>query len=190
MVLVSSEHTYPYRLTSGDVGFNMLDLGSMVLYAGEVPPAEMYRLLTERWLVPHNLAVSLMSTYGGHIHDTILALKALANGAKSGRVVEIRLDAQLGSAVMRCLNWKGEGQEDRDRMRAILRDLAIQGFSQLVDDNDPVAEQLIRCGVAGMVTVQSPLVVGLDRSLWDRKGSDFGLVPLKQSMRLAIARFI
>jgi hypothetical protein len=51
-------------------------------------------------------------------------------------------------------------------------------------------EVLSSNGVAGLVCAASPLIVGLDPTVWDRCDADFGLVPSKQSMRLVIAEHL
>lgn len=192
VVLVSSEHTLPFKLSNKRFGFNALDLGGRVVYAGEVPPGEMYRLLTRQWHVPRSLAIALISTYGGHINDTINALLALQNGVKGEKVgaVPIRLNSQLSSAVLRCLIWRGSCSADQERMREVLKQLAETGFSPLVDDSDPVAEVLTATGVAGLVRIESPLIVGLDPVVWCDNTAVYGLVPAKQSMRLVIAQHL
>jgi hypothetical protein len=191
VILVSSEHTFPFKLNDRKFGFNVLDLSRQVVYAGEVPPGEMYHLLTKRWSVPHDVAIALISTFGGHILDTIEALRDLSHGVKNGNgPVAIRLDPQMSSAVRRCLKWEGSGPDDQPRMRAALRALAETGFFPLDDDADPVAEVLCSNGVAGLVCASSPLIVGLDPEVWSDDDIEYGLVPCKQSMRLAIARFL
>jgi hypothetical protein len=55
---------------------------------------------------------------------------------------------------------------------------------------DPIVEVLSSNGVAGLVCAASPLIVGLDPTVWDRCDADFGLVPSKQSMRLVIAEHL
>ena len=56
--------------------FNTVDITDFI-FAGEVPPYKMYELLTTRWGVGHNLAVTLIDHYRGHIYNTVSQLEYL-----------------------------------------------------------------------------------------------------------------
>jgi hypothetical protein len=47
---------------------------SKFLFAGEVPPNEMYKLLTQEWDLSEKLSLAIISLYGGHIWDIYQAL--------------------------------------------------------------------------------------------------------------------
>ena len=76
MILVSSEHVFPYRLRHPEQNFNLIHFNGYI-YAGEVPPKDMYDLLTTKWGVDPNLAVALIDVYGGHIYNMKEALSRL-----------------------------------------------------------------------------------------------------------------
>ena len=44
-ILVSSDHLFPYRLRHPKLKFKLTNFNSFI-YAGEVPPIDMYELLT------------------------------------------------------------------------------------------------------------------------------------------------
>ena len=69
VILVSSEHSYPFCLVDKRLGFNLEDLSGYI-FSSELPPKDMYELLTTRWGIKHDLALQLLSIYGGHIYDT------------------------------------------------------------------------------------------------------------------------
>jgi hypothetical protein len=52
-----------------------------------------------------------MSTFGGHVLDTIEALQRLSYGVEHREgAVPIYLNCQLSSSVQRCLAWEGKGK--------------------------------------------------------------------------------
>jgi hypothetical protein len=63
VVLVSSEHGFPYGLSR--VNFNISNLTG-VMYAGDIPPKDMFELLTGEWKMGSELAAAFMTQYGGH----------------------------------------------------------------------------------------------------------------------------
>ena len=69
VILVSSEHSYPFRLGDKRLRFKLENLNGHI-FSGELPPKDMYELLTTRWSIKHDLALHLLSIYGGHIYDT------------------------------------------------------------------------------------------------------------------------
>ena len=178
MILVSSEHSFPFRLSDPRLGFNLSNFTEYI-YAGEVPPNEMYKLLTTKWGVRDNLALALIDHFGGHIWDTYLALNRL----NSDREEFIALDPQLGQDVVRCLKWEG----NKEQMKMTLCQIAESGFSPLSDQDDPIAEVISKNNVGGVVKKRST-VVGLPLDAWGK--SKIGLVPSKQSTRLAIAEVL
>ena len=185
MILVSSEHGFPYRLRDPKVDFN-LDNFNGYIYAGEVPPKEMYDLLTVKWGVESNLAVALISIYGGHIYDIKEVLSRLYLEKER---FDYFFDSNLSSNVQQCLDWKFENEEDKVRMRETLRQLAVTGFVLLEKINDPVANVISVNNVGGVVK-KSGTVVGLNRQVWQGTESEYGVVPSKQSMRLVIAKML
>jgi len=139
----------------------------------------MYKLLTTKWGVRDSLALALIDHFGGHIWDTYLALIRL----NSNREEFIALDPQLGQDVLKCLKWEG----NKEQMKMTLRQIAESGFSPLIDQDDPIAEVISKNNVGGVVK-SGCKVIGLPFDAWGE--NKIGLVPSKQSMRLAIAEVL
>jgi len=139
----------------------------------------MYKLLTTKWGVRENLALALIDHYGGHIWDTYLALNRLNSHREEFRA----LVPQLGQGVVKCLKWEG----NKEQMKMTLCQIAESGFSPLSDQDDPIAEVISKNNVGGVVQ-SGYSTVGLPFDAWGK--NKIGLVPSKQSMRLAIAEVL
>ena len=152
------------------------------IFAGEVPPNEMYRLLTNEWKIEYDFAIALIDVYGGHIWDVYQALRQLERRKEDF----IFLDPNLITSVQECLRWKGESPGDVDRMKETILQLAIYGFIPLEIVEDPIAKVISEFGVSGIVRKKAK-VIGLDMKVWRNfPKAMFGIIPTKQSMRLAI----
>ena len=180
MIFASSEHAFPYRLGDPRLGFNTVDLTGFI-FAGEVPPNKMYELLTTRWNVGHNLAVTLIDHYGGHIYDILLQLKELnAKGETYCSGSQMQADS-----VLKCLKFDG----DKAHMRELLTQIAENGFAPLSDKDDREAEVISKYNVGGLVQKGMATVIGLPDDVWVGKRK-IGIVPTKQSIRLVIAEVL
>ena len=102
VILVSSEHAFPYGLQDPQINFNLGDFNGYI-YAGEVPPKDMYDLLTVKWGIEPNVAIALISIYGGHIYDMKEALFRLCEQKERFRQF---LDSNRSNNVLKCLKWK------------------------------------------------------------------------------------
>ena len=185
MILVSSEHVFPYRLRHPEQEFNLANFNGYI-YAGEVPPKDMYDLLTVKWGIEPNVAFALINIYGGHIYDMKEALSRLHLEKER---FDYFFDSNLSSNVQECLDWRFEKEEDNVRMRDTLRQLAVTGFVLLEKINDPIAKVISLNNVGGVVK-KSGIVIGLNRQVWQKTIFEFGIVPSKQSMRLVIAKML
>jgi hypothetical protein len=154
---------------------------SEYIFAGEVPPNEMYKLLTEEWKIPENLSLALMSLYGGHIYSVYRALESLMLKKKAF----VPLDPNTYADIQKCF------KEDVDTNILVekFKLLAEVGFAPLLEREEPVAEVLSRNNVAGVVP-QGSLMIGLRESVWTTYRCKFGLVPSSQSIRLSIAEYL
>ena len=75
-------------------------------------------------------------------------------------------------------------------MRKSLEKLAIEGFIPLEDPEDHIARIISEFGVGGVVMKRSK-IIGLNMSVWEKYPNyDYGIIPSKQSMRLAIAKVL
>ena len=185
MILVSSEHAFPHRLQDPRLGFNLQNF-KQYIYAGEVPPKEMYELLTTKWGVASNLALALIDIYGGHVYDLEDALSRLYMEKEKFRQY---FDSNLSSNVHECLQWKFDKEEDNVRMREVLQQLSITGFVPLKNRGDPIAKVISANNVGGVV-LSSGEIIGLRDEVFYQKDFEFGIVPSKQSMRLLIAEIL
>ena len=184
VILVSSEHAFPFRLRDSKLHFNLEHLNGYI-YAGEVPPKDMYELLTKQWGVEANLAEALIDHYGGHIYDVYQALSRLCTDKERFWV----LDSSLSGNVQNCLHWKGEKEGDKERMADVLRQLAIVGFYPIEHPLDPITKVISENNVGGVVKL-SAKTIGLRREGWKNTEFENGIIPSKQSMRLAIAEVL
>lgn len=182
VILVSSEHAFPFKLVDQKLGFNIDNFGRFI-FAGEVSPKDMYRLLTSEWGVDDSLATTLIDLYGGHVWDVYQALQRLLRDKKNFWALE----SHLSSKVIKCLNWKGNQDGDREKMVDALRQLAVKGFCPIQDIDDPIANVISANNVGGVV-MKSSVIIGLPRDVWEDTNCQHGIVPAKQSMRLAIAQ--
>jgi hypothetical protein len=157
----------------------MVDL-TRYIFAGEVPPDKMYELLTTKWGIGHNLAVTLIDHYGGHIYDILLRLEAL-NSMGEGFVPGSQLQAD---SVLECLEFNG----DKPHMRELLTQIAEKGFAPLSTKKDREAEVISKNNVGGLVQKDMSNVIGLPDSVWGKHM--IGLIPSKQSIRLVIAKVL
>jgi hypothetical protein len=170
---------FPFRLAHPKLGFNLGDI-TKFLFAGEVPPNQMYKLLTEEWKLSENLSLALISVYGGHIYNIYKALIRLREVKKDFYI----FDANLSSNIDSCFDCK----INKKQLIKYLVQLSENGFTPLKKRNDAEAEVLSRYNVAGVV-VNSALNVGLPKSVWNN-GCEYGLIPTSQSTRLVIAKYL
>ncbi len=176
---MSSEHVFPFRLADPRLGFNLKDINEF-LFAGEIPPKEMLKLLTTVWKLTDTLALALVNLYGGHLYDIYLALIRL-------RKLKTRFTpfiANHSAGIAKCF----KENVDKKLLVDTLKLLAEAGFAPLKDQDDPIAEVLSKHNVAGVV-MQTSLNVGLPDRVWDGE-NEYGLVPSSQSMRLLIAKYL
>ena len=79
VILISSEHGYPFKLAKA--GLNLVDIKN-ILIAPEVPPVDMFKMLTDHWGMGPRLARLFVATYGGSIDAVYTALGNLINNRK------------------------------------------------------------------------------------------------------------
>jgi len=150
------------------------------LFAGEVPPNEMYRLLTEEWKLSKKFSLALINLYGGQIWDIYQALMRLREMKEDFFL----FDADLTSNIAKCFRES----VDKEILVNTLKLLCEKGFCPLNDMDEPVAEVLSKNNVAGVVKKAS-LNIGLPKSVWSDE-CEYGLVPTSQSTRLLIAKYL
>ena len=167
---------FPFRLADPRLSFNLKDITEFI-FAGEVPPNEMYKLLTDEWKLSNNLSLALISLYGGHIWDIYQALMRLRESKEDF----YPFDANLSGNIDSCF----DSGKDNEKFVEYLKLLSEKGFAPIKKRNDAVAEVLSKHNVAGVV-MKTSLNIGLPKSVWS-DGCKYGLVPYSQSTRLLIA---
>ena len=184
VILVFSEHAFPLRLRDPKLSFNLENFNEYI-YAGEVAPNHMHELLTTQFGVESNLAIALIDIYGGHIYDVYQALVRLHLKKELFQL----MDSTLSDNVRMCLEWEGEKEGDKERMLDALRQLATTGFYPIEKPNDRIARVISENNVGGVVNSFGE-VIGLRTEVWEKTEFENGIVPSKQSMRLAIAKVL
>lgn len=181
--MVTSDSSLLYRLQQ-DMAFNVTNFDEINNF-GEIPPGEMFKLLTTEWHLKENVALAFVDAYGGHILNSATALEKL------DRLPDL-FDVGAGyrtaeGSVRPCILWAKKNNQ-LPLMRAALQSLAKDGYIEVADvDNDRIAESICRSNVGSLVRRHS-FAAGFNDELWASKiKSDWICVSSSQSMRLFIA---
>ena len=126
--------------------------------------------------------MTLIDHYGGNIWDVYQALLRLSTDRESFYAG----DPFISSQVIRCLKWKGNQDGDHEKMVEALRQLAVAGFCPIDEYDDPIANVISANNIGGVV-FKGTVIIGLPIEMWKSTNCKFGIVPSKQSVRLAIA---
>ena len=180
----SSKNAFPFRLDQ--LGFNPCNFTKLI-FAGEVPPADMFALLTTHWGIGEHLATAFMNFYGGHVFDAYNAIFELSE-LKEKYIQESPWSTSLKlNALPSCWDMASGSESDRNRMKQVLNSLAISGFSKIdsTSNDDKVVEMISSHSIGGVVS-QGATVVGLPATVFNNTCKR-ALVPAKQSVRLMIA---
>ena len=181
VLLASSEHAYPFHLRQG-LDFNLFNIGETV-FAGEVPPVSMRKLLVNHWGMGEGLAGHCLATYGGHVWQTSMAISELSL-RKEQFAAEHMVPIGLYGGIVQCL----EAEAEHPGITDLMREVAVHGWVPIGQATDPRAEILSANNVAGVVDERS-VVVGLPRTVWEH-GHDYGLIPASQHARLMIGKVL
>jgi hypothetical protein len=181
VLLAVSDYGYPYRLRAG--GFFNANNITDVIYAGEVPPADMRVLLQEKWDLGPRLADVFLAYYGGHVHMASQALAKLANMLDAFDCQSVAAPGLWGS-IDSCLRHS----ESSDSARAVqvLRGLSVCGFAPVCDEMDGVAQLIDETNVGGLVESHA-IVIGTPHDV-RTAGADIGVVPSSHFLRHMIAK--
>lgn len=165
VILATSTFAYPFGLQR-ILNFKVTNFRS-VINAGDVPPADMKRLLMEEWNMGPHLCSAFLAAYGGNIY---LAKNALDDLCWKGPAM-CPADATLvgvDSSIAQCLNMEG-GVAD-----ALIR-IARNGIAPIKDAMDPVAKTLSKHDVAPVVW-RHGVSCGVSRAAWNSVDTKYGLV--------------
>ena len=182
VLLAASEHSEPFRLAQ--LGFKTGHLTETVV-ACEVPPAEMRRLLVEKWRCGPALAEGILSVYGGHVWRSYLALSRLERD-KAGFKALAAFSPESADGVAACIKAARSGAPNMAGLEAMLRELAVRGHVAIPSRSDPRAELVSQHNVGGVVP-DSASAPGLPPEAW-ASGVAFVLAVSSQGMRLQLAR--
>ena len=199
VILISSEHGYPYKLALA--GLNVLDIENVII-APEVPPRFMYKLFVEKWQLGERLAPLLLSVCGGSIN---LAMNALRNFRMNGQqfyplgfvdvpgigtclvkdgeqfcLILFRpiLFAFIASKLFFC----------EDIAREHLINIAVDGFSPVMDfESDEGAQIASEKNVAGIVPRKANKP-GLWEEVFKETEEEFVLIASTHHIRLMICK--
>jgi hypothetical protein len=185
MIMASSEHSYPYRLESE--GLNLEDV-SWVIFAGEIPPSDMWKLLVNATNVKDSnetvigmgprLAELCLAAYGGHFLRVQNAISELS--LQQARFKALSLFPDLVSNILTCL--------DTDKStRPLLEALAKSGLAPIATHTNTAVEMIVKLNIGGVVRRGSN-ICGLSETKWAGTKCDYALIPSSESVRLAIAR--
>ena len=151
------------------------------IFAGEMPPADMRRLLTDSWGLGPRLADVFLAHYGGHVHMASLALPRLALKLDAFRCEAVAPDGALGAIAAALGSSSAEGRGGAE----LLRSAAQSGFACVQQEGDASAQALARANLGGLVMAQG-LVVGVPDSV--RGDANFGFVLSSHFLRNLVAR--
>jgi hypothetical protein len=195
VILVTSEEGYPYKLRD-DLKFKLQNVDGVVIHAGEVPPKAMRELLVNEWGVGSHLAAGLLAVNGGHVRQASNILEDLAR-TRDGFSADQCPQKGLLAGIYNCSN---EGEKKHSGMKKLMRQLGEDGFAPIADPTDVRARWLSEQGLAGLITNERLVAVGLPPEVWESAGARYpirfwkrrslthehGLVPSSQMARMLI----
>jgi hypothetical protein len=178
VILSSSEHSFPFKLKK--LNFNSDDL-SLLLFFNEVSPRDCYDLLVKKWGVGENLAIALMSVYGGHLYNISKAINGLA--LSNGNFIT-PLSSRASADILTLLedNYGYAGKSSKtlrwnSNVVVALKSLAEKGFYAIdkprvnrEGEPESLVEQFSHLYIAGIVERNS-IVPGVPHEMWDGKSA-------------------
>lgn len=171
VILISSEHGYPYKLALA--GLNLQDIENVII-APEVPPRFMYDLFVKKWQMGERLARLLLVVCAGSIN---LARTALRNFRMKGEQF-YPLGFVGVPGIGTCLV--------KDDAREHLINIAVDGFSPVMDfKSDEGAQIASEENVAGIVPREAEQP-GLWKEVFKETEEKFVLIASTHHIQLRI----
>jgi hypothetical protein len=186
VILTSSEHVFPYKLSQANKGGLKVESVGNVVFAGEIPPKEMWDLLVTAKQddsskkvigMGFNLAELCLDSYGGHVWYTSMAVEKLLN-RKEDFKAEMAGPFSLYNEIEQCLK--------NDESKEMLKSLAKSGFCSVGDFENKQVKEISEKDIGGLVN-SAGVAIGLPATVWANTRDKFGLVPTAQVLRLMIA---
>jgi hypothetical protein len=179
-------------------GLSLTDV-SKVIFAGEISPSEMWKLLVNATYVQGSkeegdtinegdtiigmgprLAELCLAAYGGHflrVKDAIGRLNRNESQFSASSHIPC-----VTSRIIDCLDTHA-------RTRPLLKAMAKFGFAPIATPDNAAVEMIAKLGIGGVVERESKcMIFGLPETKWDGTNSSYALIPSTESMRLTIAR--
>jgi hypothetical protein len=188
VILTSSEHVFPYKLSQAKKGLRLESVGKVV-YAGEIPPKEMWELLVAAKQdgsskvtvgMGPKLAEMCLDSYGGHVWYTAQAVRMLID-KQNNFSADMAGPYLLYENVQQCL--------EHEERKSMLQTLAERGFCSVEKYGNEQVKFLSEMDIGGLVN-NAGIAIGLPVTVWDETCHEFGLVPTAQVLRLMIAHKI
>ena len=171
VILISSEFGYPFRLM--DNGLDLLAI-KKVIVIGEVPEADMMKMLQEEWGMAESLAEKFYEYFGGDIYTTKQALDSLIEKKDKFDPYAVMIVPGLPSLC-----------KDPEA-RAHLENIARQGFSLLEDvETDKGARMIAEKNVGGVIN-RKATTFGLPE-IFTGTVDEWAVIPSTYHMRMKIA---
>ena len=171
VVLVSSEFAYPFSLQTA--GLDLRDIGNVIVI-GEVPEADMMKMLQEEWGMTKSLAEKFNEYFGGDIYTTNKALNSLIRTKDNFDPYAVMIVPGLISLC-----------EDPEA-RAHLENIARRGFSLVKNvETDTGARMIAEKNVGGVISKEAT-TFGLPKIFTDTDRK-WAVIPSTHHMRMKIA---
>jgi hypothetical protein len=182
-ILTSSEHVFPYKLSQAKKGLKLESVGKVV-FAGEIPPKEMWDLLVTAKQdgnliigMGPKLAELCLDSYGGHVWYVSQAVDLLINKQDTFKA-DMGGPYLLYNKIAQCL--------ENEERKSMLKTLAKRGFCSVGEYGNEQVKFLSEKDIGGLVN-EAGIAIGLPGTAWNETQSKFGLVPTAQILRLMIA---
>jgi hypothetical protein len=113
-----------------------------ILYFSDLSPGLTYKILTEKWMLGKHLSFALISLFGGVLWDIYYVIKQL-DIWKWDFVPDSGYNLAMTGRIVDALNY-GKGNEEKNRMKKTLRELAEKGFATIPRNINPFNDNISR----------------------------------------------
>ena len=179
VILACSEFTFPYQMSK--LKINTAHVRKVVALH-EISPNKMLQLLVDKLEMGEELALALISFYGGsllHIQNALTELSI----KKNSYVMSVP-----GFAMLNLYKAEARAKDKnvQEEFEKVLMLLSVQGFAR-IDQNSIVAEILVEQNVAAFL-LSGTRYEGVSTKI--RQPNQDGLIPVLQIVRIAIHIFL